>query len=51
MNVAVFEVLVAMFMKSSFFWDKMPFSLYEFSRRFGATVHLHLHCRWCFPSC
>jgi hypothetical protein len=40
-----FEVLTAVVMKSSIFWDIMPCSPLEISRRFGGIYRLHLQGR------
>jgi hypothetical protein len=37
-----FEVLTAVVMKSSIFWDIKPCSPLKFNRRFGGTYRLHL---------
>jgi hypothetical protein len=37
-----FEVLAAVVMKNSIFWDVTPCSPLKVSRRFGGTYHLHL---------
>jgi hypothetical protein len=39
------EVLTAVVMKSSIFWDVTPCSLLEVNRRFGGTCRLRLQCR------
>jgi hypothetical protein len=36
-----FEVLTAMVMKSSIFWDIMPCNSLKVNRRFRGTYHLH----------
>jgi hypothetical protein len=38
----VFEVLTAVVMKSSIFWDIMSCSTLKVNRHFGGTCHLHL---------
>jgi hypothetical protein len=38
----VFEVLTAVIMKSTIFWDIMPYSPLSVNRRFGGTYRLHL---------
>jgi hypothetical protein len=47
------EVLTAVVMKSSFFWDITPCSQLEDNRHFGEIHHLqsayHLLSRWYFP--
>jgi hypothetical protein len=40
-----FEVLTAVVMKSSIFWDITPCSPLKFSRHFGGTYRLHLQGR------
>jgi hypothetical protein len=40
-----FEVLTAVVMKSSMFWDKTPCSALKVKRRFGGTCRLHLQGR------
>jgi hypothetical protein len=40
-----FEVLTAVVMKSTIFWDIMPCSLLKVNRRFGGTYRLHNHGR------
>jgi hypothetical protein len=35
-----FEVLIAVVMKSSAFWDIMPYSQFKVNRRFGVTCRL-----------
>jgi hypothetical protein len=40
-----FEVLTAMVMKSSIFWDIPPWSTLKVNRRFGGTSRLHLQGR------
>jgi hypothetical protein len=42
---AGFEVLIAVVMKSTFFWDITPFSPLKVNRRFGETYGLHLQGR------
>jgi hypothetical protein len=37
------EVLTAVVMKSTIFWDITPRSLLKVNRRFGGTYRLHLH--------
>jgi hypothetical protein len=37
-----FEVLTAVVMKSTLFWDITPYSLLKVNRRFGETYRLHL---------
>jgi hypothetical protein len=37
-----FEILTALVMKSTVFWDKMPCSPLKVNRRFGWTYRLHL---------
>jgi hypothetical protein len=46
MNRSVgFEVLAAVVMNSTIFWDITPCSPLKFNRRFGETYRLHLQCR------
>jgi hypothetical protein len=45
MNYVGCEVLIAVVMKSSMFWDITPCSLFKVNRRFGGTSCLHLHGR------
>jgi hypothetical protein len=40
-----FEVLTAVVMKSTIFWDITPCSPLSVNRRFGGTYLLHLRCR------
>jgi hypothetical protein len=40
-----FEVLPAVVMKNSIFWDITPYSPLKGNRRFGGTCRLHLHGR------
>jgi hypothetical protein len=40
-----FEVLTAVVMKSTIFWDITPCSPLKFNRRFGGTYRLHLQGR------
>jgi hypothetical protein len=42
---AGFEVLTAVVMKSTIFWDIMPCSLLKANRHFGGTHRLHLQCQ------
>jgi hypothetical protein len=41
-----FEVLTAVVMKSSIFWDITPCSPLKVNQRFGGTYRLHLQCRY-----
>jgi hypothetical protein len=40
-----FEVLTAVVMKTTLFWDITPCSSFKFNRRFGGTYRLHLQGR------
>lgn len=40
-----FEVIAAVVMKKSIFWDKTPFSFFKVNPHIGATFCLHLHFR------
>jgi hypothetical protein len=40
-----FEVLTAVAMKSSVFWDISPYIPVKVNRRFGGTYHLHLQSK------
>jgi hypothetical protein len=46
-----FEVLTAVVMKSTVFWDITPCSPLKANRRFGGTYRLHLHGRNMLASC
>jgi hypothetical protein len=44
-SIVGFEVLIALVMKSSIFWDIMPCNPLKANRRFGGTCRLHLQHR------
>jgi hypothetical protein len=49
-----FEVITAVVMKSSIFWDITPCNSLEIKRRFGGTCHIHpyagnKHNSACYP--
>jgi hypothetical protein len=44
-----FEVLTAVIMKSTIFWDIKPCSPLSVNRKFGGTYHLHLQGRKSLP--
>jgi hypothetical protein len=47
----VFEVLTAVVMKSTIFWDITPCSALKVNRRLGGTYHLHLQGRRIRSAC
>jgi hypothetical protein len=47
-NYVGFEVLTAVVMKSSIFWDIRPWSPLKINRRFGGTCRLRVESLACF---
>jgi hypothetical protein len=50
MHYVWIEVLTAVVLKSSVFWDIMPSSPFKVNRRFGGTYHLHFKGRRISPA-
>jgi hypothetical protein len=42
LQIVRFEILTAVIMKNTVFWNLMPYSLVEVGRRFGRTYYLYL---------
>jgi hypothetical protein len=45
------QVLTTITMKSTIFWDVMPYNSVDVHRRFGGTYCFHLHCRSLLDVC